>query len=347
MAGFDIVVVACDANGNISFDDLKAKALEYKDKLSAFMLTYPSTHGVFEGGVKDMVQFIHQLGGQVYMDGANMNAQVGLTNPGIIGVDVCHLNLHKTFAIPHGGGGPGMGPICVAEHLVEYLPTHPLSAVGGNKGVSAVSASPWGSALITVISYGYIRMLGADGLKKATRYAILNANYLAALLKDNFSILYRGENGTVAHEMIIDIRPFKTNNILTEIDVAKRLMDYGFHAPTVSFPVAGTLMIEPTESESLHELDRFAEALLSIKNEMNEVLEGKADKLNNVLKNAPHTAQTVISDNWNRPYNREQAAYPLSWVRDNKYWPTVSRTDDAFGDRNLVCSCAPIWDYVK
>jgi glycine dehydrogenase len=347
MAGFKVIVVSCDENGNVSLDDLKKKAEENKDNLAGLMITYPSTHGVFEGTVKEIAALIHSFGGQVYMDGANMNAQVGLTNPGIIGADVCHLNLHKTFAIPHGGGGPGMGPICVAEHLVEFLPTHPLAPVGGKKGVHAISASPWGSALITVISYGYIKMLGAEGLKTATEYAILNANYLAACLKDTFNIVYTGENNTVAHEMIVDCRPFKGMADVLEIDIAKRLMDYGFHAPTVSFPVHGTLMIEPTESESLQELNRFVEALKCIVSEINDIAEGKSDKADNVLKNAPHTAESVVSDNWQHKYTREKAAYPLQWIRDNKFWPASGRVDDAFGDRNLVCSCAPMDVYLN
>ncbi len=345
MSGLKVVVVNCDENGNISIDDLKLKAEQYKNNLSCLMLTYPSTHGVFEDKVVEMVNIIHTFGGQVYMDGANMNAQVGLTNPGIIGVDVCHLNLHKTFAIPHGGGGPGMGPICVAEHLVEYLPTHPLAAVGGKNGVSAISASPWGSALITVISYAYIKMLGASGLTDATKYAILNANYLAACLKDKFSIVYTGENGTVAHEMIADCRQFKQLANVTEIDIAKRLMDYGYHAPTVSFPVHGTLMIEPTESESKYELDKFISAMNSIYDEIIEISEGKSDSIDNVLKNAPHTADSVINSIWEHKYSREKAVYPLNWIRENKFWPGCSRVDDAYGDRNLVCSCQPIENY--
>jgi glycine dehydrogenase len=339
MAGFKIVVVACDDDGHISMDDLKNKLEQYKDTLAAFMITYPSTHGVFEDGVKEMIQLIHQYGGQVYMDGANMNAQVGLTNPGIIGADVCHLNLHKTFAIPHGGGGPGMGPICVAEHLIEFLPTHPLLPVGGKSGVTAVASSPYGNSSVAVISYAYIKMLGANGLAEATKYAILNANYLAARLKDYYKILFTGENGFVAHEMIIDCRSFKSSADILETDIAKRLMDYGFHAPTVSFPVHGTLMIEPTESESKLELDRFADALIAIHAEIDEVANGKASKTDNVLKNAPHTADEVVSNNWTHAYDREKAAFPLEWIRDNKFWPFVARTDDAYGDRNLVCSC--------
>ncbi len=340
MAGLDIVVVACDQNGFISMEDLKTKAEQYSDKLAAFMLTYPSTYGVFESTVREMIEIIHTHGGQVYMDGANMNAQVGLTNPGTLGVDVCHLNLHKTFAIPHGGGGPGMGPICVADHLVEFLPTHPTVPVGGKNGVGTISASPWGSALISIISYGYIKLLGAEGLAQSTKYAILNANYLAACLKENFGIVFTGENGTSAHEMIIDCRPFKAMADILETDIAKRLMDYGFHAPTVSFPVHGTLMIEPTESESKDELDRFVDALKNIYNEVIEISEGKADKSDNVLKNAPHTSEELVNDTWMHPYSREKAAFPLEWIKENKFFPYVSRTDDAYGDRNLVCSCA-------
>lgn len=339
MAGLKVVVVDCDSEGNISFESLKTKAEQHKANLSCIMITYPSTHGVFEDGVHEMADIVHSYGGQVYMDGANMNAQVGLTSPGLIGADVCHLNLHKTFAIPHGGGGPGMGPICVAEHLVEFLPSHPLAAVGGDKGVTAVSASPWGSALVTIISYAYIKMLGGTGLTEVTKYAILNANYLAACLKDNYKVLFKGKNGTVAHEMILDCRNFKQSADITEIDIAKRLMDYGYHAPTVSFPVHGTLMIEPTESESLQELDRFVSTLISIHNEITEIMNGTADKTDNVLKNSPHTADSVIDDNWKHKYSREKAAFPLPWIRENKFWPYSGRTDDAFGDRNLVCTC--------
>jgi glycine dehydrogenase len=347
MAGCKVVVVECDSNGNVSIPDLKAKAEQHKNELACLMVTYPSTHGVFEETVKEMADIVHSFGGQVYMDGANMNAQVGLTNPGIIGADVCHLNLHKTFAIPHGGGGPGMGPICVAEHLVEFLPTHPLAGVGGRNGVHAVSASPWGSALVTEISYAYIKMLGSEGLTDSTKYAILNANYLATCLKDKFSVLYTGKNGTVAHEMIIDCREFKKISDVSEIDIAKRLMDYGYHAPTVSFPVHGTLMIEPTESESKQELDRFASVMFSIYNEIQEVATGICDKVDNVLKNAPHTENIVVVDDWKHQYSREKAAFPLAWIRDNKFWPGSSRTDDAYGDRNLVCSCTPIDEYRK
>ena len=347
MAGFRIEVVACDDKGNISIEDLQAKAEKHKDNLACCMITYPSTHGVFESNIKDIVNLIHRYGGQVYMDGANMNAQVGLTSPGIIGADVCHLNLHKTFGIPHGGGGPGAGPICVADHLVEYLPTHPLSSTGGKKGISAVAASPYGSASILLIAYGYIRLMGGKGLTEATRYAILNANYLAACLRKNFTLLYAGETGYNAHEFIIDCREFKTKANVLEIDIAKRLMDYGFHAPTVSFPVHGTLMIEPTESESKDELERFISAMNTIHEEIKEIESGKADSNDNVLKNAPHTAEEIASDEWRHPYSREKAAYPVPWLRDNKYWPPVSRVDDAYGDRNLVCTCAPIDEYMK
>ncbi len=342
MAGCKVVVVECDIKGNVSLDDLKLKVEEYKNNLSCLMVTYPSTHGVFEDKVKEIADIVHAAGGLVYMDGANMNAQVGLTTPSLIGADVCHLNLHKTFAIPHGGGGPGMGPICVSEKLVEFLPTHPSAPVGGKNGVTAVSASPWGSALITIISYAYIKLLGAKGITEATKYAILNANYLAACLKDKFDILYTGENGTVAHEMIIDCRQFKQSADITELDIAKRLMDYGYHAPTVSFPVHGTLMIEPTESESLQELNRFVSAIGNIYKEILEIADGKSDKTDNVLKNAPHTADELISDSWQHHYKREKAAFPLEWIRDNKFWPTTKRVDEAYGDRNLVCTCQPI-----
>jgi glycine dehydrogenase len=347
MAGLKVIVIECDANGNISIDDLNKKVELHKKEVSSIMITYPSTHGVFETEVKKIADIVHSAGGQVYMDGANMNAQVGLTNPGLIGADVCHLNLHKTFAIPHGGGGPGSGPICVAEHLVEFLPTHPLVPVGGRNGVSAVASSPWGSALIAVISYGYIKMLGNKGLTEATKYAILNANYLASSIKDKLSVLYTGENSTVAHEMIIDCRNFKQLADISEIDIAKRMMDYGYHAPTVSFPVHGTLMIEPTESESLQELDRFISVLLSIYNEIIEIAEAKQDKTDNVLKNAPHTAETLVDENWNHKYSRNKAAFPLPWIKENKYWPASGRVDDAYGDRNLVCSCTPIDEYRK
>ncbi len=338
LAGLKVVVVACDAKGNIDVADLKAKAELHKDNLSCLMVTYPSTHGVFEKGIKEVCQIIHQNGGQVYMDGANMNAQVGLTNPGTIGADVCHLNLHKTFAIPHGGGGPGVGPIAVAKHLINFLPQHPV-VNNGRKGISAVSAAPWGSASIMPITYGYIKMLGSEGLTYSTKIAILNANYMAECLKDDYGILYTGQNNRVAHEMILECRHLKQSSGITETDIAKRLMDYGFHAPTLSFPVAGTLMVEPTESESLEELDRFIAAMKSIFAEIKEVETGVADKEDNVLKNAPHPDYVVVTDTWNHPYSREKAAYPLPYIRENKFWISVARVDNAYGDRNLICSC--------
>jgi len=309
------------------------------------MITYPSTHGVFEEAITEMIKIVHSHGGQVYMDGANMNAQVGLTSPGRIGADVCHLNLHKTFSIPHGGGGPGMGPILVAKHLAEFLPSHPVVKTGGTHGTTAVAGAPFGSAHVLTISHAYVMMLGADGMKKATEIAILNANYLAAKLKKYFKILYTGTNGMVAHEMILECRNFKTEAGITESDIAKRLMDYGFHAPTLSFPVAGTLMVEPTESEPLRELDKFIDAMVSIWNEIQEVKDGRADREDNVLHNAPHTAASVVSDAWNHKYSREKAAYPVKWVVENKFWPAVGRVDNGYGDRNLVCSCAPIDSY--
>ncbi|MCG8411350.1 MAG: aminomethyl-transferring glycine dehydrogenase [Bacteroidales bacterium] len=345
MAGMKIVIVNCDENGNIDIEDLRTKAEENKDNLAAWMVTYPSTHGVFESKIKEMNEIIHQNGGLVYMDGANMNAQLGLTNPGSIGADVCHLNLHKTFAIPHGGGGPGVGPICVNNKLKPYLPTNPVVATGGDKAIKAVSAAPWGSASVLTIPHAYIKMMGSEGITKSGMYAILNANYIAASLKGYYDILYTGETGYVAHEMIVECRNFKPMANITESDIAKRLMDYGFHAPTLSFPVHGTLMVEPTESESLQELDRFIGAMLSIHSEIIEVKEGKADAENNVLRNAPHTQEVVVNDNWDKGYGREKAAFPLNWVRDNKFWPMVSRIDDGFGDRNLICSCAPIEAY--
>ncbi|HMQ00296.1 MAG TPA: aminomethyl-transferring glycine dehydrogenase, partial [Cyclobacteriaceae bacterium] len=344
LAGMDVVVVKSDAEGKIDVADLKAKAEQYKDRLAALMVTYPSTHGVFEEAIIEICETIHQYGGLVYMDGANMNAQVGLTSPANIGADVCHLNLHKTFCIPHGGGGPGMGPICVNDKLKPYLPAHPVVKTGGEKGITAVSAAPWGSASILVISYAYIAMMGAEGLTNATKLAILNANYIKERLEGQYKVLYAGQNGRCAHEMIVDCRDFKKAGIEVE-DIAKRLMDYGFHAPTVSFPVAGTLMIEPTESETKEELDRFCDALIEIRNEIREVEEGKADKENNVLKHAPHTADLVCADEWNRPYSRTKAAYPLAFVKEAKFWPSVSRVDNAYGDRNLVCSCLPLEVY--
>jgi glycine dehydrogenase len=346
MAGMDVVIVKSDEEGKIDVADLKAKAAQHKDNLACLMVTYPSTHGVFEEAITEICDTVHQHGGLVYMDGANMNAQVGLTSPANIGADVCHLNLHKTFCIPHGGGGPGMGPICVNDKLKPFLPGHAIVKTGGEKAIPAVSAAPWGSASILTISYAYIAMMGAEGLTNATRLAILNANYIKERLNGHYKILYTGTNGRCAHEMIVDCRDFKKAGIEVE-DIAKRLMDYGFHAPTVSFPVAGTLMIEPTESETKHELDRFCDALIEIRNEIREVEEGRADKENNVLKHAPHTAAVVIADAWNRPYSREKAAYPLPFVRDAKFWPSVSRVDNAYGDRNLVCSCLPVEEYVK
>jgi len=345
MAGMQVIVVECDENGNINVEDLRKKAEEHKDNLAGFMITYPSTHGVFEAAVTEMSNIIHANGGLVYMDGANMNAQVGLTNPGHIGADVCHLNLHKTFAIPHGGGGPGMGPILVNDKLAEFLPSHPVVRTGGSHGTTAVSGAPFGSGHILTISHAYVMMMGPDGLTLATKYAILNANYIAASLKGWFKTLYTGVNGTVAHEMILDCRNFKTEAGITESDIAKRLMDYGFHAPTLSFPVHGTLMVEPTESESLQELDKFIEALKSIWNEIQEVKDGKADKEDNVLHNSPHTVKVVAANEWNHKYDRQKAAFPLKWVVENKFWPTVGRIDDGYGDRNLVCTCAPIDSY--
>ena len=344
MAGFKVVVVNCDEDGNIDLNDLKHKADENKENLGALMVTYPSTHGVFEEGIIEITDLIHELGGQVYMDGANMNAQVGLTNPATIGADVCHLNLHKTFAIPHGGGGPGLGPIGVAQHLVPFLPSHPVVKTGGFKGIDALAAAPYSSALIAIISLGYCRMLGAEGMKSATQSAILNANYLKSKLENYYPILYTGKNNTVAHEMIVDCRGFKDIGI-TVTDIAKRLIDFGFHAPTVSFPVVGTMMIEPTESESKEELDRFAEAMITIADEIKEIENGIYPKDNNPLVNAPHTAQSLIASEWNHPYTREKAAYPNKYAMANKYWVPVSRIDDAYGDRNLVCSCPPLEEY--
>ena len=347
MAGMTIVVTKCDEKGNIDLVDLKEKAEKYKDTLSCLMVTYPSTHGVYEESIVDITKLIHDNGGLVYMDGANMNAQVGLTSPGNIGADVCHLNLHKTFAIPHGGGGPGMGPIGVVEKLVPYLPSHTQVSTSGDKGITAVSAAPYGSALILLISYGYIKMLGAEGLKEATEIAILNANYIKDSLKDHYKILYTGKNGRCAHEMILDCNSFKMASGVEVAEMAKRLMDYGFHAPTVAFPVVNTLMVEPTESESKAELDRFCEAMISIRNEIKEIEDGKFDKTDNVIKNAPHTCRSVVSDTWTKSYSRQKAAFPLPWVIDNKFWPSVGKVDNAYGDRNLVCSCAPIEAYME
>ncbi len=346
MAGMRVVVTRCDDKGNIDIEELRARAQEHSGQLAALMVTYPSTHGVFEEGIREICQIIHDHGGQVYMDGANMNAQVGITSPGTIGADVCHLNLHKTFAIPHGGGGPGVGPICVAAHLAPFLPGH-LHTSEEAGFTHAVSAAPFGSASILLISYGYIKMLGARGVKRSTEIAILNANYMKKRLEAHYPILYTGKNGTAAHEFIVDLRPFKTSAGIEAEDVAKRLMDYGFHAPTLSFPVAGTLMIEPTESEDKGELDRFCDALISIYHEIKAIEDGHADRKNNVLKHAPHTQSVVVSDTWDRPYSRETAAYPLPYVRNSKFWPSVSRVNNTHGDRNLVCTCAPIEQYME
>jgi len=347
MAGMKVVVVNCDDNGNVDLSDLRKKVEENKDNLAALLITYPSTHGVYEEKIREICSLIHENGGQVYMDGANMNAQVGLTNPAAIGADICHLNLHKTFCIPHGGGGPGMGPIAAARHLVPYLPNHTVVNLGHEKGITAVASAPWGSADILVISYAYIKMMGIEGLTYASIIAILNANYIKARLENNFSVLYTGAKGRVAHELMFDMRNFKASAQIEVEDIAKRLMDYGFHAPTVSFPVHGTLMVEPTESESKKELDRFCDALISIGNEIKEIESGTADINDNVLKNAPHTAQSVISDSWNHSYPREKAAYPVPGIRTNKFWPYVGRINNAYGDRNLVCSCLPIADYIE
>ena len=343
MAGMKVVVTKTDEKGNIDVEDLREKTITHSSELAALMVTYPSTHGVFESSIREITGLIHEHGGQVYMDGANMNAQVGLTNPATIGADVCHLNLHKTFAIPHGGGGPGVGPICVAPQLVPFLPTNPVIATGGDQAITAISAAPWGSALACLISYGYIKMLGEAGLTHATKIAILNANYIKARLNGSFEVLYTGEQGRAAHEMIIDCRPFKDHGIEVT-DIAKRLMDYGFHAPTVSFPVAGTMMIEPTESEDLPELDRFCDAMIAIRKEIDAA---HIDTPNNPLKNAPHTQAMLTADQWDFPYSRQQAAFPLPYVSDNKFWPTVRRVDDAYGDRNLICTCTPIEAYAE
>jgi len=345
IAGMQVVVVKCDEAGNIDIEDLKAKAAAHSNELGALMVTYPSTHGVFEEGIKEITKIVHDHGGQVYMDGANMNAQVGLTSPGNIGADVCHLNLHKTFAIPHGGGGPGVGPIGVAKHLSPFLPSHPFHKTGGEKGIGPVSSAPYGSASILLISFAYIKMLGSEGLTNATKFAILNANYLKARLQDSFPVLYTGSNNRVAHEMILDCRPFKKSAQIEVSDIAKRLIDYGYHAPTVSFPVAGTLMIEPTESESKKELDRFADALVEIRNEIRFIENGDNLAETSVLRNAPHTAEVVTADEWPFIYSRQRAAFPLPWIAQNKYWVPVSRISDAFGDRNLICTCPPLEDY--
>jgi glycine dehydrogenase len=347
MAGMKVVVVACDDEGNIDFGDLAEKAERYSKRLAALMITYPSTHGVFEDSVREICDTIHRHGGQVYLDGANLNAQVGICRPGDYGADVCHINLHKTFSIPHGGGGPGMGPICAAKHLADFLPGHPLVRVGGNRAIGPVASAPWGSASILLISWAYIALLGREGLRRASEVAILNANYMAHRLKGHFNILYQGPGGAVAHEFILDLRPFRKSAEVTDEDVAKRLMDYGFHAPTVSFPVAGTIMVEPTESESKEELDRFCDALISIRAEIQQIESGLIDQNDNPLKHAPHTAAAVIAERWSHPYSREQAAFPAPWTKKSKFWPSVGRVDNAFGDRHLVCACPPVESYVE
>ncbi len=345
MAGLEVVVVACDAGGNVDLNDLRAKAGAHRDRLAALMVTYPSTHGVFEEGIREICDVVHEHGGQVYLDGANMNAQVGLCRPGDYGADVCHLNLHKTFCIPHGGGGPGMGPICVAAHLAPFLPGHPLIPTGGGEAIGPISAAPWGSAGILPISWAYIALMGSAGLTRATEIAILNANYMAARLRQHYPLLYAGRRGRVAHELILDLRPFKTTAGVEAEDVAKRLMDFSFHAPTMSFPVPGTLMIEPTESESLAELDRFCDAMVRIREEIRAIEQGRMDRQNNPLKNAPHTADDLAAGEWDRPYSREQAVFPAPWVRERKFWPYVARVDNPWGDRNLMCVCPPMESY--
>jgi glycine dehydrogenase len=345
MAGLTVVAVKSDARGNIDVEDLRAKAKEHRDTLACLMVTYPSTHGVFESSIREICHIVHENGGQVYMDGANMNAQVGLCRPGDFGADVCHLNLHKTFCIPHGGGGPGMGPIGVASHLAPFLPSHPVVAIGGAETCGTVSAAPWGSSAILAISWAYIALMGQDGLPEATKIAILNANYIARRLKGHYELLYAGTNGLVAHECIIDTRPFKGSAGIEVEDIAKRIIDYGFHPPTVSFPVAGTLMIEPTESEPKEELDRFCDAMIAIREEIREIEQGKASRENNLLTRSPHTLVQVIGDDWDRPYPRERAAFPSASTREHKVWPTVSRIDGAYGDRNLVCTCPPVEAY--
>jgi glycine dehydrogenase len=348
MAGFKVVVVKSDSDGHIDMADLKEKAYQYRESLAGLMITYPSTHGVFEEEVKQICELIHENGGLVYMDGANMNAQVGLTSPGLIGADVCHLNLHKTFAIPHGGGGPGMGPICVNEKLAPYLPGHPFFREVPHEARrlhGAVSAAPYGSASILLISYAYIKMLGSEGITQSTRYAILNANYMKTRLEKYYKILFTGANGTCAHEFIVDLRPFKASAGIEAEDVAKRLMDYGFHAPTMSFPVPGTFMIEPTESENKAELDRFCDAMISIYQEVRAIEEGRSDKEDNPLKHAPHTQMMITADDWSHSYTRQQAAFPLPYIQENKFWPSVGRVNNTYGDRNLVCTCAPVSHY--
>jgi glycine dehydrogenase len=335
----EVVTVACDAHGNVDLVDLEAKAEAHKEKLSALMVTYPSTHGVFEEGIKKACEIVHSRGGQVYMDGANLNALVGVSAPGEFGADVCHINLHKTFCIPHGGGGPGMGPICCAKHLTPFLPNHPVVELGHQYGVGAISAAPWGSASILPISWMYMAMMGGEGLTEATKIAILSANYIAHEVEKDYPVLYRGSSGLVAHECILNLNALKTEAGIEVEDVAKRLMDYGFHAPTVSWPVPGTLMVEPTESESKAELDRFITALKMIREEVRKIAKGEFDKTNNPLKQSPHTATAVVNDTWDRPYSRELAAFPAPWTRENKFWPAVGRIDGVYGDRNLFCSC--------
>jgi glycine dehydrogenase len=345
MAGMQVVAVQCDSNGNIDRQDLAAKATQYSNQLAALMVTYPSTHGVFEAGIGEICRLVHSHGGQVYLDGANLNAQVGVCKPGNFGADVCHLNLHKTFCIPHGGGGPGVGPIAVAAHLAPYLPGHPLVDCGGEKAIGAVSAAPWGSASILPISWMYVRMMGGAGLREATAVALLAANDLAERLDPHYPVLYRGANGRVAHECILDLRPLKNSVGMEVDDLAKRLMDYGFHAPTVSWPVAGTVMVEPTESESLQELDRFVEAMVAIRAEAAAIEAGHSDPQNNPLKHAPHTQAAVTADHWERPYSRQIAAFPVAGLSANKLWPAVARIDNAYGDRNLVCSCPSVDEF--
>ncbi len=347
LAGMKVVVVKCLDNGYIDIDDLRSKAEQHQNDLACLMVTYPSTNGVYEEGIKEITEIIHQNGGQVYMDGANMNAQVGLTNPGMIGADVCHLNLHKTFCIPHGGGGPGMGPICTAKHLTPYLPGHAVVDISSNKAMGAVSAAPFGSPSILLISYAYIKMMGSGGLKEATKIAILNANYMMKKLGSAYQELYKGANGTVAHEMIIDPRPFKISAGVQVEDIAKRLMDYGFHAPTVSFPIPGTLMIEPTESEPKDEMDRFCQAMISIREEIGRIESGEWSREDNPLVNAPHTSDMATASEWNHQYTREEAVFPLHWVKQHKFWPSVARVDNSYGDRNLVCACLPTEAYIE
>jgi glycine dehydrogenase len=347
MAGMRVVAVACDAQGNVDRADLEAKAAAHRDRLAAIMVTYPSTHGVFEESIKDLCAIVHAAGGLVYLDGANMNALVGVCRPGDLGADVCHLNLHKTFCIPHGGGGPGMGPIAVVGRLAPFLPGHPLVPVGGASAIGPIAAAPWGSGSILPISWAYIAMMGASGLRRATEIAVLNANYVARRLAPHFPLVFKGRAGYVAHECIVDVRPMKATAGIEVEDVAKRLMDYGFHAPTMSWPVPGTLMIEPTESESKEELDRFCDAMIAIREEIREIEEGRADRAVNLLKMAPHTAEVVTADAWDRPYARERAAFPSASTRAHKFWPAVARVDNAYGDRNLVCACPPLAAYVE